>query len=205
MGKLLSNEETKLAIKLWQEKHDENAFQLLLESNHGLISKAINDFLFKEYEDVKATAYEGFVSALNYFDLSKPIYNFYNYVYRCIRQKLFTEFVDRQYSIDAPLSLDLPPIEDADIDLYNLLEGPNNIDDFIYYTSLDKTLHDELAKLKPRERDYIIKKYGLFNHKPMLEEEIAKEVNYSRSMINKVLKQGTIKLRESKELKSLVR
>jgi RNA polymerase sigma factor (sigma-70 family) len=204
MSKILSDEQTKEAIRLWQQNHDEDAFALLLEDNQGLIRKAAYLYEWNEYDDVISTCYEGFVSALNYFDLNEPIHNFFNYATKCIRQKLFSEFIDRKYSVKACHSLDETYDDDDKLNLYNKMESTDDIGEFVYYDSLHELMMTLLDTLTLEERDIVIKYYGLKDDKESTLTEIASSKNYNIKRASFLKKRAMSKLAKNSELYSFV-
>ena len=48
--------------------------------------------------------------------------------------------------------------------------------------------------LTPRERDIVIKRYGLNNQKEITQKEIAKELGISRSYVSRIEKRALTKL-----------
>lgn len=51
-----------------------------------------------------------------------------------------------------------------------------------------------LDTLSPREKDIIIKRYGLFNTRDMTQKEIAKKMNISRSYVSRLEKRAITKI-----------
>lgn len=51
-----------------------------------------------------------------------------------------------------------------------------------------------LKKLSPREKDIIIKRYGLNNEKEKTQKEIAKELKISRSYVSRIEKRALTKM-----------
>ena len=75
-------------------------------------------------------------------------------------------------------------IQDKEIDLIDYLTKKDNI------TLLKKYL----LKLNPREKEIIIKRYGLNNEKEKTQKEIAKELNISRSYVSRIEKRALTKI-----------
>lgn len=195
----MNEEELYSNIIKWQQYHDEDAFKILLEQNIGLIKKATHLYHFVEYDDVMSTAYEGFVSALNHIDVSKPKYNFYNYVYRCIRQKLYSEFIDRKYSVKAVTNLD--EMCDDKRNGYDIIpQKHNEIDELINKLGLDELLSILLETLTTEEKDIVIRHYGLFNHNSETITKIAESKSYNNQRTSFLCNRAKNKLRQSKEL-----
>ena len=60
-----------------------------------------------------------------------------------------------------------------------------------------KELYDAVQnKLRERERIVLIKRYGLFNQESMTQQEVADELNISRSYVSRIEKKAIGKLRE---------
>ena len=55
-------------------------------------------------------------------------------------------------------------------------------------------LNNYLRKLNEREKEIIIKRYGLFNTKEMTQKEIAKELKISRSYVSRIEKRALTKM-----------
>ena len=75
-------------------------------------------------------------------------------------------------------------IQDKEIDLIDYLTEKDNI------TLLKKYL----LKLNPREKEIIIKRYGLNNEKEKTQKEIAKELHISRSYVSRIEKRALTKM-----------
>lgn len=81
-------------------------------------------------------------------------------------------------------------IVDKRLDVIDTIHNKNNIDLLIKYLNV----------LTDREREIIIKRYGLNNKKDMTQKEIAKELNISRSYVSRIEKRALTKiLREFKK------
>ena len=82
-------------------------------------------------------------------------------------------------------------IKSNDKELNELINEKNN----------NKLLNRIINKLDEREKEIIIKRYGLFNTKEYTQKEIAKMLNISRSYVSRIEKRAISKL--YKELKSI--
>lgn len=81
-------------------------------------------------------------------------------------------------------------IVDKRLDVIDTIHNKNNIDLLIKYLNV----------LSDREKEIIIKRYGLNNKKDMTQKEIAKELNISRSYVSRIEKRALTKiLREFKK------
>ena len=75
-------------------------------------------------------------------------------------------------------------IKDKGMDLFDKLEIKNNI----------ILLNEYLKLLNPREKEIIIKRYGLYNTREMTQKEIAKELKISRSYVSRIEKRALTKM-----------
>ena len=57
-----------------------------------------------------------------------------------------------------------------------------------------KLIKEYLAFLTPRERDIVIKRYGLNNKKEMTQKVVAKELKISRSYVSRIEKRALTKM-----------
>lgn len=75
-------------------------------------------------------------------------------------------------------------IKDDTTDLFETLDLKNNIE----------LLKKYLKLLNNREKEIIIKRYGLNNQKDMTQKEIADELNISRSYVSRIEKRALTKI-----------
>ena len=57
-----------------------------------------------------------------------------------------------------------------------------------------KLLYNFIDILSPREKEIIIKRYGLYNQKEYTQKDIAKEFNISRSYVSRIEKRALTKI-----------
>ena len=75
-------------------------------------------------------------------------------------------------------------IKDKGMDLFEKVNIKNNI----------ILLNEYLKLLNPREKEIIIKRYGLYNTREMTQKEIAKELKISRSYVSRIEKRALTKM-----------
>lgn len=75
-------------------------------------------------------------------------------------------------------------IKDKDVDLFDDLDLKNNI----------SLLEKYLKLLNKREKEIIIKRYGLNNTKDMTQKEIADDLKISRSYVSRIEKRALTKM-----------
>ena len=75
-------------------------------------------------------------------------------------------------------------IKDKSIDLFDAIDLKNNVE----------LLQKYLKLLNKREKEIIIKRYGLNNTKDMTQKEIADELHISRSYVSRIEKRALTKM-----------
>lgn len=93
--------------------------------------------------------------------------------------------------------------EGNEINLIDVIQGESiDILEFIHNKENTEYIKRILAILTPRERNIIIKRYGLFDSEEYTQKEISKEMNISRSYVSRIEKRAISKLyREFKKNK----
>ena len=95
-------------------------------------------------------------------------------------------------SLDDPIGYDK---EGNDITILDILKTPkpDYIED-IYIKDNIKLLSKYLNNLSKREKEIIIRRYGLFNNDEQTQKEIAKDLNISRSYVSRIEKRAVTKI-----------
>lgn len=75
-------------------------------------------------------------------------------------------------------------LKDNQVDIITKIHNKNNI----------KLLNEYLNDLTDREKEIIIKRYGLYNMKEKTQKEIAKELDISRSYVSRIEKRALTKI-----------
>ena len=86
--------------------------------------------------------------------------------------------------------------EGNEINLIDVLQNDNNEDvaDFLHKDHNLELLRKYLNILSPREKDIIIKRYGLYMQDEKTQKEIAKEMGISRSYVSRIEKRALTKM-----------
>ena len=149
-------------------------------------------------EDLISIGTIGLIKSVNTFRPEKNI-KLATYSSRCIENEILMHFRSQKKSAQ-----DISMSEPIDTDS----EGnPLTLSDIVY---TDDTIADDLdKKIKieklreyidemedSRDREIILKRYGLFMSKPMTQREIAEEMGISRSYVSRIEKRALKKLRE---------
>ena len=98
----------------------------------------------------------------------------------------------RNISINESVGFDK---EGNEISFLDILKTPNP--DYVSDITLQdniKSLYKYIDILSDREKEIIIKRYGLYNTKEQTQKEIAKEFNISRSYVSRIEKRALTKI-----------
>lgn len=82
-----------------------------------------------------------------------------------------------------------------EISFLDILKTPNP--DYVSDIALQddiKSLYKYIENLSSREKEILIKRYGLYNHKEMTQKEIAGKLKISRSYVSRIEKRALTKI-----------
>ena len=191
-------------------KKDKNARDILIEHNLRLVAH-----ITKKYEntnidndDLISIGTIGLIKGIDSYS-KKHGTKITTYCARCIENEILMFFRSNKknnnnISLDDPIGYDK---EGNDITILDILKTPkpDYIEDMHTKDNI-KLLNEYLKKLTEREREIIIKRYGLGDYEEQTQKEIAKELNISRSYVSRIEKRAITKiLREfikNKEIKN---
>lgn len=106
-----------------------------------------------------------------------------------------------------PIALDTPIGQDAENTIGDLLEDSNSISpmDMAARESLRTQIDAALSKLKDRERDVLVLRFGLKDGSPRTLEEIGTELDLTRERIRQIERKALTKIRQnSYDLRDLI-
>ena len=192
----LDEEEYYLSLK---EKGEEAAKDKLIEHNLRLVV-----FLAKKYEntgvdleDLVSIGSIGLIKGINTFQRGKNI-KLATYISRCIDNEILmflrkTKKNKAEVSIEESLSYDgdgnelhLEDIIGTDKDsITNSIEEKND----------KNTMLNEILQLKPRDKEIMILRYGLFGSDEFTQKEVAEKLGISQSYISRIEKKVIKKLK----------
>ena len=134
------------------------------------------------------------IKGVDSFDAQKGTAS--TYLYRCIYTTILMEVRKKRpitISLDTPISnIENLTFQDIIIDDFNFVENILKQDQI-------KQLYSALNKLSFKDKDIIIKAFGLFNTKQYKQKEIAKLYGYSQSYISRIIENA--KRNINKEIK----
>lgn len=193
----LSKEEEERLLELCN-LGDKEARGKLIEHNLRLVAHIVKkyDHRMEDVDDLISIGTIGLIKGVDSYSLKHKT-RLTTYCARCIENEILMHFRsdkknNKNISIDESVGFDK---EGNVITFLDILKTPNP--DF----ALDLHLQDNLKLLKKyfsvltdRERDIIIKRYGLDGNDEITQKEIAKEFGISRSYVSRIEKRALTKI-----------
>lgn len=179
-------------------KGDKNARNKLIEHNLRLVAHIVKKFegKVKDTDDLISIGTIGLIKGIDSFNSNKNI-RITTYSARCIENEILMYFrSSKKYQNDISLNdyigLDkdgneislLDVLPDESIDLATKIHNKINIELLIKYLNI----------LNKREKEIIIKRYGLGNYNEYTQKDIANELKISRSYVSRIEKRALTKL-----------
>lgn len=177
---------------------DKDARNKLIEHNLRLVAFIVKKFETTNYDvdDLIGIGTIGLIKAVDSYSKHKKV-KLTTYAAKCIENEILMYFRadkknSRNISIYEGISYDK---EGNEITILDVLQTPDpNFLDEIYKNDNIILLKKYLELLTDREREIIVKRYGLDNHDEMTQKEIAKELGISRSYVSRIEKRATTKI-----------
>ena len=203
----LSPEEEKSCLELKAQGNKE-ARAKLIEHNLRLVAHIVKkyDTKDKEVDDLISIGTIGLIKGIDSFKNDKNI-KLTTYCAKCIQNEVLMYFRSNKKHIN-DVSLNDSIGFDKDGNEINLIDVIKSEDEDILTTLHNKDSIDTLIKyldiLNEREKEIIIKRYGLFNNDELTQKEISSSMKISRSYVSRIEKRALLKiykkfLKEKKE------
>lgn len=195
---LSQSEERELLEKM--RNGDEKAKAKLIEHNLRLVAHIIKKYYAScsDQEDLISIGTIGLIKAVNSFDDSKGT-RLATYAARCIENEILMYFRSQKknsvvVSINEPIETDS---EGNPLTLMDVIFADDTIADDIDLKIKSEKLYILVEKIKDeREKEIIIRRYGLYNTEPLTQKEIAKQLKISRSYVSRIEKKVLEDLRK---------
>ena len=171
---------------------DLKANDILIEHNLRLVV-----FLAKKYEntgvdleDLVSIGTIGLIKGINTFSKEKNI-KLATYASRCIDNEILmylrkNKRIKSEVSIDASLSFD---VDGNELHLEDVLGTDSDIVTKGIEEETERNLMiNEVMRLRPRDRDIMILRYGLLGHDELTQKEVAEKLGISQSYISRIEK-----------------
>lgn len=196
---LSSEKERELLLKA-KKQGDTKARNELIEHNLRLVSHIIKKYYsgYDEQEDLISIGTIGLIKAIDSFNVDKGI-RLATYASRCIENEILMYFRSKKkdsnvISVNEPIETDS---EGNPLTLIDIICCEDTISDDIDLKNKTILLYKYINEIEDdRDREIIIKRYGLYNQKDMTQKEIAKEMGISRSYVSRIEKRVLSFLRE---------
>ncbi len=193
----LSSEEEEEYIKK-KMNGDTNARNKLIEHNLRLVAHIIKKFdsNYSDSDDLISIGTIGLIKGVDTFSLDKGV-KITTYCARCIENEILMYFrSNNKYSKDISINDVLGFDKDGnEINIVDVLKTPKV--DFIDDIDLKDNiilLRKYFKVLTPREKEIIIRRYGLNNMFEETQKAIAKKLNISRSYVSRIEKRALTKI-----------
>ncbi len=198
--KALSAEKERELLTKMKKQGDTKAREELIEHNLRLVSHIIKKYYsgYDEQEDLISIGTIGLIKAVDSFDPDKGI-RFATYGARCIENEILMFFRGKKkdgnvVSVNEPIDVDS---EGNPLTLIDVIYTEDTISDDLDLKRKTARLYELIEQLTDkRDKEIIIKRYGLYNTKELTQREIAKEMGISRSYVSRIEKRVLQELRD---------
>ena len=200
---LSATKEKELLIRM--KDGDLDARTDLIEHNLRLVSHIIKKYYanYDEQEDLVSIGTIGLIKAIDSFDADKGV-RLATYAARCVENEILMYFRSKKkdsgnISVNEPIDVDS---EGNPLTIIDTIYCDDTISDDIDLKNKTIALYKYIEEMSDdREREIIIRRYGLYNQKELTQREIAAEMGISRSYVSRIEKRVLQELREKFEAK----
>ncbi len=193
----LSKEEEEKYIKLL-EMGDKEARNKLIEHNLRLVAHIVKKFDSKnvDQDDLISIGTIGLIKGVDSYSLKHGT-KITTYCARCIENEILMYFRsnnknEKNISLNEPIGFDKEGNEITVMDVLKL-PSPDFIEDIQTKDNI-KLLKKYINVLNSREKEIIVKRYGLDNNVEQTQKAIAKELKISRSYVSRIEKRALTKI-----------
>ncbi len=179
---------------------DRQARALLIEHNLRLVAHIVKKYYAAgdDQDDLVSIGTIGLIKAIDSFDPDKGT-RLATYAARCIENEILMHFRALRRTAGT-VSLTEPMEADKDgspLSLMDLISVDDTIADDLDLKQKSLKLYEYLREMEdPREKEILIKRYGLYHTREMTQREIAKQLGISRSYVSRIEKKAVARLRE---------
>lgn len=177
---------------------DKAAREKLIEHNLRLVAHIVKKYQNQtdDKEDLISIGTIGLIKAIDSFSPDKGT-KLATYAARCIDNEILmlfrsTKKMRNDVSLYDPIGFDKEGNEICLIDVVK--DEEKDLNDVIIQQLAIEKIGKNLNALTQRERDIIVRRFGLENHDEETQQEIAKSYNISRSYVSRIEKRALMKL-----------
>ena len=193
---LSKNEEEELIKKMLN--NDKDARNKLIEHNLRLVAHIVKkyDNGKEDIDDLISIGTVGLIKGIDTFS-NKNGTRLTTYAARCVENEILMFFRtnkknSKNISINESVGFDKDGNEISFLDILKT-PNPDYVNDIVLQDNI-KLLYKYINILTPREKEIIIKRYGLFNQEEQTQKEIAKNFKISRSYVSRIEKRALTKI-----------
>ena len=193
----LSKEEEDIYIKLMMNG-DKEARSKLIEHNLRLVAHIVKKYETSncDTDDLIGIGTVGLIKGIDSFSPDKNV-RLTTYIAKCAENEILMSFRAnkknlKNVSLFDGISFDNEGNEITILDVLKT-EDPDYADE-IYKQDNIKLLRKYLNILNPREKEIILKRYGIDGNDEVTQKEIAKELGISRSYVSRIEKRAITKI-----------
>ena len=198
--KPLSAQRERELLQKMKNENNKKAREELIEHNLRLVSHIIKKYYsgYDEQDDLISIGTVGLIKAVDSFNADKGI-RLATYAARCIENEILMYFRAKKkdsnvISVNEPIDTDS---EGNPLTLIDVIYTDDTISDDIHLKNSIRRLYELIAEMTDeREKEIIIKRYGLYNSKELTQREIAKQMGISRSYVSRIEKKVLEQLRD---------
>lgn len=177
---------------------DNNARNILIEHNLRLVAHIIKKYEHKnnDLDDLLSIGTIGLIKGIDSYS-HKHGTKLTTYCAKCIENEILMYYRNdkknnKNISLNEPIGYDK---DGNEISLLDILKTPKpDYDTDIHNKNNLKLLKIYFNVLNDREKDIIIKRYGLFDNKEVTQKNIASDLNISRSYVSRIEKRALTKM-----------
>ena len=193
---LSKQEEEELINKMLN--NDKNARNKIIEHNLRLVAHIVKKYENnkEDTDDLISIGTIGLIKAIDSYS-NKNGTRLTTYAARCIENEILMHFrankkTSKDISINESIGYDKDGNEISFLDILKT-DAPDYVNDITIKDNI-KSLYKYMDILSNREKEIMIKRYGLFNTKELTQKQIAKEYNISRSYVSRIEKRALTKI-----------
>lgn len=193
----LSPQEEEKYVNLMLEG-DKEARNILIEHNLRLVAHIVKKFDASPdlTDDLISIGTIGLIKGIDSYKNNKKT-KITTYAARCIQNEILMYFRANKKSNNDVLLSDAIGYdkEGNEINLIDVIEDKQkDMTDIIFTNDNIKALEKYFNILSTREKEILIKRYGLNNNKEMTQKELAKSLKISRSYVSRIEKRALTKI-----------
>ena len=197
--KPLSEKEEKMYFEK-AAQGDVEAKNMLIEHNLRLVAHIIKKYYFSypEQDDLISIGTIGLIKAVSSFDYEKGS-KFTTYASKCIENEILMHFrAKKKQAQDIYISDPIDTDKDGhSLTLMDIVSDNTDLISDVDFKFSCENLYKAINKvLTDREKEIVIKRYGLDGHKPLQQRILAEKMDISRSYVSRIEKKALKKLKD---------